>query len=41
MKAFVFTDESLREQAGRFVWLELNTDRAENAEISVAWPRSH
>ena len=31
MKAFVFTDESLREQAGRFVWLELNVDRAENA----------
>ncbi len=31
MKAFVFTDKALAGEAGRFVWLELNTERAENA----------
>src|SRR5512141_2002676 len=30
MRAFVLTDEALTSQAGRFVWLELNTDVTEN-----------
>lgn len=33
MKATVFTDEALREQAGRFVWLEIDTEKARNAEL--------
>ncbi len=36
MKAFVFTDEALESEAGRFVWLELNTERAENAPVVAA-----
>src|SRR5512147_3153739 len=31
MRAFVFTDPALASQAGRFVWLELNTDLTKNA----------
>ena len=31
MKAFVFTDKALESEAGRFVWLEINTERAGNA----------
>jgi tetratricopeptide (TPR) repeat protein len=43
MKATVFQDESLREQAGRFVWLEIDTEKAQNAgfldKFEVrAWP---
>lgn len=34
MKAFVFTDEALRGQAGRFVWLEIDADRAQNAALT-------
>jgi tetratricopeptide (TPR) repeat protein len=34
MRAFVFTDPALASQAGRFVWLELNTERAENAAVT-------
>jgi hypothetical protein len=30
MRAFVFTDPALASQAGRFVWLELNTDLTAN-----------
>ncbi|NNE43085.1 MAG: thiol reductase thioredoxin, partial [Gemmatimonadetes bacterium] len=33
MKAVVFTDDALAEQAGRFVWLEINTEREQNAEF--------
>jgi tetratricopeptide (TPR) repeat protein len=33
MKATVFNDERLREHAGRFVWLEIDTEKAQNAEI--------
>jgi len=36
MKAFVFTDRALESEAGRFVWLELNTERAENAAVVAA-----
>lgn len=31
MRAFVFTDEALAEYAGRFVWLELDMEKAVNA----------
>lgn len=33
MKAFVFTDEALRGQAGRFVWLSIDTEKAQNAAV--------
>jgi tetratricopeptide (TPR) repeat protein len=33
MKATVFRDEALREHAGRFVWLEIDTEKPQNAEI--------
>ncbi len=32
MRAFVFTDESLTRHAGRFVWLELDTEKKQNAD---------
>jgi hypothetical protein len=38
MRAFVFTDESLKEQAGRFVWLEINTEKRENASVKQKFP---
>lgn len=38
MKAFVFTDEALREHAGRFVWLEIDTEKAENAAFRQQFP---
>jgi len=38
MKAFVFTDERLREFAGQFVWLEINIDKAENAAFRKKFP---
>ncbi|MGQ0722556.1 MAG: thioredoxin family protein [Candidatus Eiseniibacteriota bacterium] len=31
MQAVVFTDEALRGHAGRFVWLEIDTEKAQNA----------
>jgi len=31
MRAFVFTDKSLTRHAGRFVWLEIDTDKRQNA----------
>jgi tetratricopeptide (TPR) repeat protein len=31
MRVFVFTDKALESEAGRFVWLEMNTDRPQNA----------
>jgi hypothetical protein len=36
MRAFVFTDPALESEAGRFVWLDLNTERAENAAVVAA-----
>src|SRR5262245_1560487 len=33
MRAFVFTDSALVGQAGRFVWLELDTEKARNAAV--------
>jgi tetratricopeptide (TPR) repeat protein len=33
MRAFVFTDESLASHAGRYVWLEIDTEKAQNAAV--------
>ncbi|MFY0571893.1 thioredoxin family protein [Archangium lansingense] len=38
MRAFVFTDEALARHAGRFVWLELNTDLPSNALFQEKYP---
>ena len=38
MKAFVFTDPSLARHAGRFVWLEIDTERAKNAPFRRKFP---
>lgn len=38
MRAFVFTDESLGRHAGRFVWLEINTEKRENAPVKKQYP---
>jgi len=38
MKATVFRDEAIREQAGRFVWLEIDTDKAQNAAFREQYP---
>ena len=38
MRAFVFTDKALARHAGRFVWLELNTDVPGNAEFLEKYP---
>ncbi|HEY3216400.1 MAG TPA: thioredoxin family protein [Candidatus Eisenbacteria bacterium] len=35
MRAFVFTDRSLARQAGQFVWLEIDTEKARNAALSA------
>lgn len=33
MRAFVFTDESLKRHAGRFVWLSMDGEKAKNAPL--------
>src|SRR5262245_37904416 len=33
MKAYVFTDASLARHAGRFVWLDLDGEKSQNASI--------
>jgi len=38
MRAFVFTDPSLTRQAGRFVWLSIDTENARNAEFLKKYP---
>src|SRR6187401_2383102 len=38
MKAFVFTDESLRAEAGRFVWLAIDTEKEGNAFVQEKYP---
>lgn len=43
MRAFVFTDESLRAEAGQFVWLAIDTEKEINAGVQEkhpidAWP---
>jgi tetratricopeptide (TPR) repeat protein len=38
MRAYVFTDEALARHAGRFVWLEINTDVPGNARFMEKYP---
>ena len=38
MRAFVFTDAALARHAGRFVWLSVDTERAENAPFLERYP---
>ena len=38
MRTFVFTDRALERQAGRFVWLSINTERDRNAEFLDKYP---
>ncbi|HXB55587.1 MAG TPA: hypothetical protein VN461_12430 [Vicinamibacteria bacterium] len=38
MRAFVFGDESLKEQAGRFVWLSIDTEKEINAKVQQRFP---
>lgn len=38
MRAVVFTDSALASEAGRFVWLEINTERPENAYVLEKYP---
>jgi tetratricopeptide (TPR) repeat protein len=38
MRAFVFTDKALARQAGRFVWLAIDTERPENAAFVAKFP---
>src|SRR5262245_8491156 len=38
MRAFVFTDESLAERAGQFVWLEIDTEKPQNATFRKQFP---
>jgi tetratricopeptide (TPR) repeat protein len=38
MRAFVFTDKALGRQAGRFVWLSVNTEKKENAAVLAKYP---
>jgi len=38
MRAYVFTDSALARQAGRFVWLDLDVERKENASFRSRYP---
>src|SRR6266436_3794310 len=38
MRAFVFTDAALTSEAGRFVWLEINSEKADNAAFLRRYP---
>jgi tetratricopeptide (TPR) repeat protein len=38
MRAYVFTDKALARHAGRFVWLEINTDLPSNAIFQEKYP---
>lgn len=38
MRAFVFTDKALGRDAGRFVWLSINTEKATNSEFLEKYP---
>ena len=38
MQAFVFTDPAIAGEAGRFVWLEINTERSQNAPFVKKYP---
>lgn len=38
MRAFVFTDEALAKHAGEFVWLSIDTEKAQNAAFTRKYP---
>jgi Tetratricopeptide repeat len=38
MRAFVFTDKALERQAGRFVWLSIDTEKRGNAGVLAKFP---
>jgi tetratricopeptide (TPR) repeat protein len=38
MRAFVFTDAALKGQAGRFVWLAVDTEKERNAGVQEKYP---
>ncbi len=38
MRAYVLTDASLKKQAGRFVWLSINTEKEKNAPFLAKYP---
>jgi len=38
MRAYVFTDKALASEAGRFVWLEIDTEKAQNAPFKKQFP---
>src|ERR1700674_3995712 len=38
MRAFVFTDKSLERRAGQFVWLAIDTEKAQNAPFKRRFP---
>ena len=38
MRAFVFTDPALASEAGRFVWLGIDVEKAKNAKARKAYP---
>src|SRR5262245_33851359 len=38
MRAFVFTDKALTRQAGRFVWLSIDTEKKGNASFLTKYP---
>jgi len=38
MQAYVFTDRALEQQAGRFVWLQIDTEKAGNAPLREKFP---
>ena len=38
MRAYVFTDAALAKQAGRFVWLSIDTEKEKNADFLTRYP---
>jgi tetratricopeptide (TPR) repeat protein len=38
MRAFVFTDKALAKDASRFVWLSIDTEKAQNAAFTAKYP---
>src|SRR3954468_19303102 len=38
MRAYVFSDASLKKQAGRFVWLSIDTEKEKNAPFLAKYP---
>src|SRR5258708_23400142 len=38
MRAFAFTDQALERYAGQFVWLAVNTEKAENSKFLTKFP---